>query len=196
MDDGLTEQQGLYDPKRDERDACGVGFVAHVRGTPSHQIVRQGLQLLENLAHRGAVGCDPCSGDGAGIVVQLPHEFFRRECAQLGMELPRPGGYAVGFLFLPTDAGERRACELLLESIVEEEGQRVIGWRDVPADLAAIGPVARAAAPVFRQVFIARGKNTEKKAFERKLYVIRRQAENAIGTRGGFYICSLSSRTV
>ena len=82
MDDGLTQQQGLYDPKRDERDACGVGFVAHVRGTPSHQIVRQGLTLLENLAHRGAVGCDPCSGDGAGIVVQLPHEFFRREaCA-------------------------------------------------------------------------------------------------------------------
>jgi len=196
MDDGLTEQQGLYDPKRDERDACGVGFVAHVRGTPSHQIVRQGLQLLENLAHRGAVGCDPCSGDGAGIVVQLPHEFFRRECAQLGMELPRPGGYAVGMLFLPTDAGERRACELLLENIVEEEGQHVIGWRDVPADLAAIGPVARAAAPVFRQVFIARGKSTEKKAFERKLYVIRRQAENAIGTRGGFYVVSLSSRTV
>src|SRR5690349_9977017 len=196
MDDGLTEQQGLYDPKRDERDACGVGFVAHVRGTPSHQIVRQGLQLLENLAHRGAVGCDPCTGDGAGIVVQLPHEFLKREASLLGIELPRPGGYAVGMLFLPTDTGERRACELVLENIVEEEGQRVLGWRDVPANLDQVGPVARAAAPVFRQVFIARGRSTEKKAFERKLYVIRRQLENAIGSRGGFYVVSLSSRTV
>ena len=105
MDDGVTQQEGLYDARRDERDACGVGFVAHVRGTASHEIVRQGLTLLENLKHRGAVGCDPCSGDGAGIVVQLPHEFFRREVDQLGFELPRPGGYAVGMLVLPTDAG-------------------------------------------------------------------------------------------
>jgi glutamate synthase (NADPH/NADH) large chain len=194
MDDGLT-QQGLYDPRRDERDACGVGFVAHVRGTASHEIVRQGLTLLENMAHRGAVGCDPCSGDGAGIVVQLPHEFLRREATRLGIDLPRPGGYAVGMLFLPTDPGERRACELVLEGIVADEGQIVLGWRDVPVVLDAVGPVARAAAPVFRQVFIGRGK-TEKKAFERKLYVIRRQAENAIGTRGGFYVVSLSSRTV
>jgi glutamate synthase domain-containing protein 1 len=194
MDDGET-QHGVYDP-RDERDACGVGFVAHVRGTASHAIVRQGLTLLENMAHRGAVGCDPCTGDGAGITVQLPHEFFRREAATLGIDLPRPGGYAVGMLFLPTDAGERRACELLLENIVDEEGQHVLGWRDVPVDLSEVGPVARSAAPVFRQVFIARGRTTEKKAFERKLYVIRRQAENAIGTRGGFYVVSLSSRTV
>src|SRR4051812_40349315 len=196
MDDGLTQQEGLYDPRRDERDACGVGFVAHVRGTASHEIVRQGLTLLENMSHRGAVGCDPCSGDGAGLVVQLPHEFFRREVGQLGFELPRPGGYAVGMLFLPTDAGERRACELVLENIVEEEGQHVLGWRDVPANLDQVGPVARAAAPVFRQLFLARGRNTDKKSFERKLYVIRRQAENAIGTRGGFYVVSLSSRTV
>ena len=195
MDDGLT-QEGLYDPRRDERDACGVGFVAHVRGSASHEIVRQGLTLLENLAHRGAVGCDPCSGDGAGIVVQLPHEFFRREASELGIDLPRPGGYAVGMLFLPTDAGERRACELLLENIVEEEGQHVLGWRDVPVVLDSVGPVARSAAPVFRQLFIERGRTTEKKAFERKLYVIRRQAENAIGTRGGFYVVSLSSRTI
>jgi len=118
MDDGLTQQEGLYDPKRDERDACGVGFVAHVRGTASHEIVRQGLTLLENLAHRGAVGCDPCSGDGAGIVVQLPHEFLRREASELGIDLPRLGGYAVGMIFLPTDPGERRACELVLENIV------------------------------------------------------------------------------
>ncbi|PYP78590.1 MAG: glutamate synthase large subunit [Gemmatimonadetes bacterium] len=196
MDDGLTQQEGLYDARRDERDACGVGFVAHVRGTASHEIVRQGLTLLENMSHRGAVGCDPCSGDGAGLVVQLPHEFLRREAGQLGIELPRPGGYAVGMLFLPTDAGERRACELVLENIVEEEGQHILGWRDVPANLDQVGPVARAAAPVFRQVFVARGRNTDKKSFERKLYVIRRQAENAIGTRGGFYVVSLSSRTV
>ena len=162
MDDGLTQQEGLYDPRRDERDACGVGFVAHVRGTASHEIVRQGLTLLENMSHRGAVGCDPCSGDGAGIVVQLPHEFFRREMEQLGVELPRPGGYAVGMVFLPTDAGERRACELVLENIVEEEGQHVLGWRDVPANLDQVGPVARAAAPVFRQVFVARGRSTDK----------------------------------
>ena len=168
MDDGLTQQEGLYDAQRDERDACGVGFVAHVRGAASHEIVRQGLTLLENMSHRGAVGCDPCSGDGAGLVVQLPHEFFRREVGQLGIDLPRPGGYAVGMVFLPTDAGERRACELVLENIVEEEGQHILGWRDVPANLDQVGPVARAAAPVFRHVFIARGRSTEKKSLERK----------------------------
>ena len=198
MDDGLTEQQGLYDAKRDERDACGVGFVAHVRGTPSHQIVARDCTLLENLAHRGAVGCDPCSGDGAGNRRPAAARVLPpRVRASSAWSCRGPAATPSACSSSPTDPGERRACELLLESIVEEEGQHVIGWRDVPADLAAIGARgARRRAASSGRCSSRAASNTEKKAFERKLYVIRRQAENAIGTRGGFYVVSLSSRTV
>ena len=193
MDD-RSAPQGLYDPT-DERDACGVGFIAHVKGSPSHDIVHNALRLLEGLSHRGAVGCDPHTGDGAGILMQIPHTFLVRQLALAGLRLPAAGRYAVGMLFLPNDPGERRACELVLETIVADEGRTLLGWRDVPVDLGAIGEVARKSAPTIRQVFIARDGMTEA-AFERKLYIIRRQVENAIGMRAGFHVVSLSSRTI
>ncbi|MBX6332477.1 MAG: glutamate synthase large subunit, partial [Gemmatimonadaceae bacterium] len=194
--DHLPDAQGLYDP-RHEHDACGLGFVARIDGARSHDIVRQGLTLLQNLSHRGAVGCDPCTGDGAGIMLQVPHVFFARECDRLGIELPAAGGYGVGMLFLPTDAAERRMCELLLERTVIEEGCRVLGWRDVPVDESVLGEAARAARPAIRQVFIARdGRGGGAKALERTLYVVRRQIEKTIGERRGFHAASFSSRTL
>ena len=192
--DEVSATPGLYDP-RDERDACGVGFVAHAKGSPSREIVRNALRLLDGLSHRGAVGCDPRTGDGAGILLQVPHAFLKREAAERGITLPSAGAYAVGMLFMPKDAGERRACELIIETIVAEEGRSVLGWRDVPVDPTAIGDLARQTAPAVRQVFIPRG-NTGDDAFERKLYVLRRQIENAIGSRAGFHVVSLSARTI
>src|SRR5918912_1144731 len=187
-------RQGLYDP-RNERDACGIGFVAHIGGARSHDIVRKGLELLDNLSHRGAVGCDPCTGDGAGVLLQVPRAFLERACADAGLELPANGAYGVGMVFLPREPAERRACELLAEQTVAEEGGRFLGWRDVPTDDSALGQVARESMPVIRQLFIARDGLSEG-AFERRLYVIRRQLENAIGHRDGFYVASLSSSTV
>ena len=193
MDDAESVQ-GLYDP-RDERDACGVGFVAHAKGAASREIVHNALLLLDGLSHRGAVGCDPRTGDGAGILLQVPHAFLKRQAADLGFALPGAGAYAVGMLFLPNDPGERRACELVVETIVTEEGRSVLGWRDVPVDPSAIGDLARQTAPRVRQVFIPRG-TTGEDAFERKLYVLRRQIESAIGSRAGFHVVSLSARTI
>src|SRR3970040_587879 len=128
---GLPERQGLYDP-RFEKEACGIGFVANVKGGKSHDIVRKGLQVLENLAHRGAVGCDPCTGDGAGILVQVPHEFLKRSCSEAGMRLPGAGEYGVGMVFLPAELSQRRPCETLVEKIIREEGQPLLGRRRVP----------------------------------------------------------------
>src|SRR5579884_3296439 len=126
-------KQGLYDP-RHEKDACGVGFVVDLKGRKSHDIVRQALTVLLNLEHRGACGCEANTGDGAGILLQTPHRFLARECDRLGVRLPPPGHYGVAMVFLPTDAGERRHCEGLFEQIAREEGQTVLGWRDVPTD--------------------------------------------------------------
>jgi glutamate synthase domain-containing protein 2/glutamate synthase domain-containing protein 1/glutamate synthase domain-containing protein 3 len=193
MDDASAEH-GLYDP-RDDRDACGVGFVAHAKGSASRQIVANALRLLEGLSHRGAVGCDPRTGDGAGILLQIPHAFLKRQAAECGFTLPSAGAYGVGMLFLPRDPGERRACELIIETVIAEEGRSIVGWRDVPVDSSAIGDLARQTAPAVRQLFIPRG-NTGDDAFERKLYVMRRQIENAIGTRAGFHVVSLSARTI
>jgi len=186
--------QGLYDP-RDNRDACGVGFVAHARGSASREIVHDALLLLKGLSHRGAVGCDPNTGDGAGILLQVPHAFLEREMASTGSRLPAAGAYGVGMLFLPSDRGERRACELTIETIVADEGRTILGWRDVPVDPSTIGDLARRTAPTVRQLFIPRG-TTGDEAFERKLYVLRRQIETAIGTRAGFHVASLSARTI
>ncbi|MBV9880582.1 MAG: glutamate synthase subunit alpha, partial [Gemmatirosa sp.] len=190
----LPSEQGLYDP-RYEHDACGIGFVANVRGVASHDIVGQALRLLDNLSHRGGAGCDPCTGDGAGILTQLPHALLAADAPRLGIELPAAGAYGVGMLFLPPDAQERRACELLLEQVVAEEGHAVLGWRDVPCDDREIGDAARRSAPVVRQVFVDHGA-LGRPDFERKLYVIRRQIEKAVGERDGFYVASLSCRTV
>lgn len=140
------ERWGLYEPST-EHDACGVGFVAHIRGERSRAIVEQGLEVLARLSHRAACGADPETGDGAGILTQLPHRFFAGEGARLGFDMPRPRGYAVGQVFLPADPAARRAIAAVFAEIVDEEGQRLLGWRDVPTDAAFLGRVARAVVP-------------------------------------------------
>src|SRR5579871_6405860 len=143
---GVPPAQGLYDP-RFEHDACGIGFVASIPGYKSHDIIRQGIQVLINLTHRGACGCDPETGDGAGILIQIPHKFFARECARLGFTLPLEGEYGVGMTFLPVEKHQRFACEGIVERIVREEGLTVLGWRDTPVRASAIGRVARGSQP-------------------------------------------------
>ena len=139
---GLPPAQGLYDPVH-EHDACGVGFVVDIKGRRSHAIVSQALEVLKNLLHRGACGCEVNTGDGAGIIIQMPHTFLLRECGSLGIPLPRPGHYGAGLVFLPRDAAQAAACERILEDMIREEGQTVLGWRDVPTDSSAVGPSAR-----------------------------------------------------
>ena len=197
----LPQQQGLYDP-RHEHDACGVGFVAHIKGQASHDRVSQGLQILENLTHRGAVGADPLAGDGAGILIQVPDAFLRKVLAKEKITLPPAGDYGVGMLFLPQDAKARAACEKIIADKIKAEGQTLLGWRDVPVNNNGLGVSVKAAEPVVRQVFIGRGKKTaDQDAFERKLFVIRKIAEHAIsalpkGHGKGFYVPSMSSRTL
>ncbi|CAG0123939.1 glutamate synthase (NADPH/NADH) large chain [Rhodocyclaceae bacterium] len=198
---GLPAQQGLYDP-RQEHDACGVGFVAHIKGVPSHDMVRQGLQILENLTHRGAVGADPLAGDGAGILIQIPDQFLRDEMGWGNIELPAAGDYGVGMLFLPRDASARAACQQVIADKIAAEGQILLGWRDVPVDSSGLGESVKAVEPLVRQVFIGRGKHCkDADSFERKLFVIRKTAEHAVrnlaNNQGrGFYIPSLSARTI
>src|SRR6202453_3058251 len=199
---GLPPAQGLYHPSQ-EHDACGIGFVANIRGHKSHEIISKGIQVLLNLTHRGACGCDPETGDGAGILLQVPHQFFVRECGRLGFELPQPGAYGVGMTFLPVEKHERLQCEGILERVVREEGLTVLGWRDTPTFASAIGRVARASQPYIQQIFVGRGEGTnlDEDAFERKLYVVRKRAETEVGQseiadREIFYIPSLSARTI
>src|SRR5687767_6705517 len=204
---GLPPSQGLYDP-RFEHDACGVGFVVHVKGQRSNAIVCQALQVLKNLLHRGACGCEANTGDGAGILIQMPDRFLRRHVAAAGIELPAPGHYGAGLVFLPKAAAARRHIQDLFEEIVREEGQRVLGWRDVPTDDSLVGPSARAVAPHFTQIFVGRGSGLDAsdtpdahRAFERKLFVIRKRVEHAIDKLAGddrrfFYVVSLSSNTL
>ena len=197
--------QGLYDP-RFEHDSCGVGFVVHIRGERSRKLVDQALEIGVNLLHRGACGCEPNTGDGAGLLMQIPDRFLRRETAALGFTLPPEGRYGVGMLFLPRPADERRRVEELVARIVDEEGQTVLGWRDVPTDSSPLGATARQGEPVIRQVFIGRGAAPSDGAdaqprFERKLYVIRRRIEHAVeglglGAPDTFYAASLSSQTI
>src|SRR5438093_7192402 len=150
-------QQGLYDPAN-EHDACGVGFVAHIKGIKAHSIVEQGLKILENLDHRGAVGADKLMGDGAGILIQIPDDYFRAEMAAQGVELPPFGEYGVGMIFLPKEHASRLACQQELERAVRTEGQVLLGWRDVPVDAALpISPTVREKEPTIRQIFIGRG---------------------------------------
>jgi len=192
-------RQGLYNPEF-EHDACGTGFVANIKGEASHDIVKKGVDILLNLVHRGASGCDPLTGDGAGIILQVPHAFLKRECEALDIELPEPGRYAVGNVFLPRNKKERLRCQQLLEDKIFGTGQKLLGWRDVRVNESALGPVARATVPVIRQVFIGSTTDDER-TFERKLFVIRKWAERAvrdssIASKGMFYVPSLSSRTI
>src|ERR1700710_888716 len=175
------QDNGVYSGA-DEHDACGVGFVAHIKGEKSHSIVTQGLKILENLDHRGAVGADKLMGDGAGILIQIPDEYFRAEMAASGIELPPPGEYGVGQIFLPKEHASRLACEQELERTVKAEGQIVLGWRDVPVDATMpISPTVKAGEQGVRQIFIGRGKDiVVTDALERKLYVIRKTASHRI----------------
>jgi glutamate synthase domain-containing protein 2/glutamate synthase domain-containing protein 1/glutamate synthase domain-containing protein 3 len=197
----LPPKQGLYDPQY-EHDACGAGFVVNIKGDPSHSIVEQSLTILENLAHRGAQGSEVATGDGAGILIQTPHDFLVKECAAVGFALPEPRYYGVGMLFLPSGESLRSDFEKRLEQIACEEGQRVLGWRTVPTDGSALGLTARNAQPVVRQIFIERSPLIkDRMSFERKLYIIRKRAEQMIrysGLAGGdmFYVCSMSFKTV
>ncbi|MBN9363397.1 MAG: glutamate synthase subunit alpha [Devosia sp. 66-14] len=197
------EAEGLYDPTR-EVDACGVGFIVNMKNQPSQKIVQNGLAILENLEHRGAVGADPLMGDGAGIMVQIPHKFFVKESARLGFHLPEQGRYAVGFIFMPQDADLRAKMERVVNKVIEDEGQTVIGWRDVPSDNSSLSkdPEIVATEPCHRQVIIGRGDAiADEEAFERKLYIIRKVMSAKIysafeGKPNDFYIVSMSCRTL
>ncbi len=201
MKSRVPHKQGLYDPQY-EHDACGVGFVVNVKGKKSHQIVDQALTVLLNLRHRGACGCESNTGDGAGILLQIPHTYLKKECAQAGLSLPGPKEYGVGMVFLPPDPKELRECQKIFETIVKEEGQSFLGWRKVKTLDDSMGPSAKASEPVVYQIYIGRSsKLLDDDAFERKLYVIRRRAENAIrysSLPGAdfFYISSLSYKTI
>ncbi len=197
---GLPPAQGLYDPAQ-EHDACGIGFVASIGGHKSHDIIQKGIQVLLNLAHRGACGCDPETGDGAGVLIQIPHKFFARECEKLGFALPKAGTYGVGMTFLPVEKHQRLQCEGILERIVREEGLSLIGWRDTPVYASAIGRVARASQPYIQQIFVKCAQGMNEDAFERKLYIVRKRVENEVRKSGMedaemFYIPSLSGRTI
>jgi glutamate synthase (ferredoxin) len=206
MNSPRNQPFGLYDPAT-EHDACGVGFVVDIHGRKSHRIVRAGIEILINLTHRGATGCDPCTGDGAGIMTQIPDAFFRREAATLGMQLPAAGEYGVGFFFMPNDPAAREFCIAEIEQLVREEGQQLIGWRKVPTQRRRIGWIAQEVEPTMSQLFVRRGPETPPELFEWKLFVIRKRWDNIVygwwdATRkaGKNYIFpyapSFSSRTI
>ena len=197
----IPEKQGLYDP-RNEHDACGVGFIAHIKGKKSHEIVSRGLEILRNITHRGAVGADPLAGDGAGILLQIPDTFLREECKTIGISLPAEGEYGVGVVFMPQKAEHQKTCIEIIEQFIQSEGQTLIGWREVPVDNTGLGDSVKQIEPRIRQVFVGRGKNcADQNAFERKLFVIRKQIDNRIrdlklDEGKMFYIPSFSSRTI
>jgi glutamate synthase domain-containing protein 2/glutamate synthase domain-containing protein 1/glutamate synthase domain-containing protein 3 len=200
--EGLPVKQGLYDPEF-EHDSCGVGFVVNLNGVKSHLIINQGLEVLSNLAHRGACGCDPETGDGAGILVQIPDEFFRRKCGDVGFKLPPFGEYGVGMVFLPQDADNRKSLENLLEKVVIKEGLSFLGWRTVPVNNKAIGRLAQESEPIIRQLFVGIGGSAcrNNKDLDRKLYVIQKLAESESENQKlsgiqNFYIASFSTGTV
>ncbi len=192
--------QGLYDPSF-EHDACGVGFVVDMKGRKSRKIVTNALTILKNLLHRGACGCEENTGDGVGILIQMPHKFFLGECKKLDITLPDAGYYGAGLVFLPRDHDQSKQCQTIFETVVHEEGQYVLGWRDVPTDDSLIGPTAKSSEPTFRQIFIGRNDKIDDSAtFERRLYIIRKRVEHAIWNTGMsernlFYVPSLSCRT-
>jgi glutamate synthase (NADPH/NADH) large chain len=192
-------KQGLFDPQA-EYDACGVGFIVNVKNQKRHDIVRNGVQILENLTHRGACGCDPETGDGAGIMIQMPDAFFRKELAKTEITLPPLGDYGAGMVFLPQDLSDRNIVEEWTEHIIHEEGQKFLGWRHVPHEPNKIGKVARSVMPAFKQLFIGRGKNTKAEDFDRKLYVIRKRLwlkvyNSTLSQKNYYYFCSLNSKT-
>ncbi|MEO8125659.1 MAG: glutamate synthase large subunit, partial [Bryobacteraceae bacterium] len=200
LPNGLPVAQGLYSPQN-ERDACGLGFVVNIKGEQSHEIITKGIQILVNLTHRGASGCDPETGDGAGVLIQIPDKFFRRECGKLGFTLPPIGEYGIGMVFLPLERQQRLQCEGILERIAAEEGLVVLGWRDTPVEGNAIGRVARGSQPYIEQIFIRSAPGMTQDQLERKLYLVMKRAETEVAEsdirdKNFFYLPSLSSRTI
>ncbi len=205
MTDSRTRKgAGLYDPAT-EHDACGIGFVANIKGERSHEIVEQGIEILKRLEHRGAAGCDPESGDGAGVLLQVPHEFLRECCVDLEINLPERGAYGVGMVFLPVNAAERNLCESMLESACNEAGLSTLGWRSVPVDEHFCGKTSLAARPMIAQIFVAPKSNGHEivsgDELERRLYLARKIAEGRASklspsSAEAFYVCSLSARTI
>src|SRR2546428_2201740 len=197
----LPPAQGLYDPALD-KDSCGVGFIADIKGRRSHKLIEDALAILCNLEHRGAVGADPRAGDGAGILVQVPHKFFAKKADRLGFGLPKPGEYAVGALFMPRDPDWRQVIRDIYSQVIKRDGMTLIGWREVPTDNSTLGVSVKPTEPVHRQVFIARGKRIKSETeFERRLYILRKSISHAIYTRkerrlSGYYPVSISCRTV
>ena len=197
----LPERQGLYDPWF-EHDSCGVGFVCDIKGRKSYEIVEKGILALEHLMHRGATGSDPKTGDGAGVLIQVPHEFLSKECSKAGIRLPKAGDYGAGLVFLPTDNKDRKFCEDNFKKIIEEEGLIFLGWRDGPVNDSIIGKTARDTEPIIKHIFAGKPKGiADELAFERKLFVVRKRVESLI--RGSkisqkkyFYITGLSCRTL
>src|ERR1700751_613330 len=193
--------EGLYDPSL-EKDACGVGFIANIKGRKSHQIVEDALSILCNLEHRGAVGADPRFGDGAGILVQIPHAFFKRKAAEIGFQLPEPGPNSIGALFMPKETAGRRVIQSIIAEQIKAEGMMLLGWRDVPSDNSSLGPTVKPTEPYHMQVFIDRnGVAKTEEEFERKLYILRKSISQAIYQRrdrglAGYYPVSFSCRTV
>ncbi len=199
-DPGFPAPQGLYHPQN-EKDACGLGFIVNTTGAKSHDIILKGIQILINLTHRGACGCDPDTGDGAGILIQIPHKFFVKECAKIGVTLPGEGEYGVGMCFLPVQRQQRLVCKGILERIAEEEGLKVLGWRDTPINSDAIGRLARDSQPYIEQVFLGCENCPDEDELERRLYVVRKRAEIEIEAsdlrdKDFFYLPSLSARTI
>src|SRR5882757_3497987 len=193
--------EGLYDPSL-ERDSCGVGFIANIKGKKSRQIVSDAINVLCNLEHRGAVGADPRAGDGAGILVQIPHKFFVKVADKLGFKLPKPGDYAVGQLFMPRDPDWRQVNRDIYAQTIKRMGMTLLGWRDVPSNNSTLGESVKPTEPVHQQVFIGRGKKSmSEDDFERRLYILRKMVSAAIYRRherrlAGYYPVSLSCRTV
>ena len=202
-DKKLKVKQGLYSPSN-EHDSCGIGFVVDVKGRKSHKIIQQGLEILDNLTHRGATGYDPLLGDGAGLLSQIPDSFFRRISHDLwGIELPEIDCYGLGMVFLPQQEEIRQKCEQIVEKFIKGEGLKLIGWRDVPVVQEGLSQAALEVQPVIKQVLVASSlKASEQNIFERKLFVARKQMEHEVGrfkpdeSAGEFYIASLSSRTI
>lgn len=196
---GLPPKQGLYDPQF-EHEACGVGFVANIKGKKSHEIVQQAITVLANLDHRGAVGSEPNTGDGAGILIQMPDAFLRTVCPALGIELPAPGFYGVAMLFTSPEATERTSAKHIFQRIISEEGMEVIGWREVPTDNSSLGDTAKAGEPRVRQIFFKRDESyPDEDAFNRKLYIVNQRAIHEIRDTGVdpyWYVASVSSKTM
>ena len=199
--DGRPPAEGLYDPSL-EKDSCGVGFIANIKGKKSHQIVSDAMNILCNLEHRGAVGADPRAGDGAGILVQIPHAFFVRKTRELGFTLPQPGAYAVGALFMPKETAWRKVIKSIIADQIKAEQLTLLGWRDVPTDNSSLGQTVKPTEPAHMQVFIGRGAHIkDEDEFERRLYILRKSISHAIYQRrdrglARYYPVSMSCRTV